>query len=336
MPAQLSRILAACAALLLVLSVAGPAPGQTEADLVRARRLYSQGLTQEAAGDWTGALATFEEVARIKLTPQVRFHVARSKEHLGRLNEALGGYRLAEYEASQGGAKEQEILAEVSKAREALEKRIPKLVIVRGESAAAVKVELDGVVIGDAQLGKEITVDPGPHVVVGILAPGKQFRSNVSVAEGESKQLVLNVPSELLEPSVAPAAPDPKPAPTPAAPAPGPEKRKSPSAAPWVVGGVGVAALIASGVFYALRNDAEKELDAGCLDRQCPDTLRDTQKRGETYAALSGVMLGVGVAGVGASALMLLGRSTASQPAQPAAAIRVAPRRLDLSFGGSF
>jgi hypothetical protein len=334
-----TRILLFGAALLVVCSASFPLLAQPEGDLVRARQLYSQGLTQEAAGDWAGALATFQEVARIKLTPQVRFHVARSKENLGRLNEALGGYRLAEYEASQGGAKEQEILAEVSKAREALEQRIPKLVIVRGKNAGSIKVELDGVVLGDPQVGKEITVDPGPHVVAGIVAPGKRFKSEVSVAEGGSARVVLDVPEAMLEPTA--VEPEPTIMPTPSAPgpdtAPAREKQASSRVAPWIVGGLGVAALVASGVFYALRSDAQKELDAGCLGRTCPDTLRDTQSRGETYAALSGVMLGVGIAGVGASAIMLLGGgSQPESPGSPAAAVGMAPRRVSVSLGGRF
>jgi len=334
-----TRILVFGAALLVTCAVSGPVSAQPEAELVRARQLYSQGLTQEAAGDWAGALATFQDVARIKLTPQVRFHIARSKENLGRLNEALGGYRLAEYEASQGGPKEQEILAEVTKAREALEQRIPKLVIVRGKNAGSIKVELDGVVLGDPQVGKEITVDPGPHVVVGIVAPGNRFKTEVSVAEGKSARVVLDVPEALLEP---PADEQPQPAATSqgapvADAAPAEEKKASSRAAPWIVGGLGVAALAASGVFYALRADAQKELDAGCIGRTCPDTLRDTQSRGETYAALSGVMLGVGIAGVGASTLMLLGRSSQPEaPGTPAAALSVAPRRVSVSLGGRF
>jgi hypothetical protein len=312
-----------------------PASAQSEAELVKARQLYSQGLTQEAASDWAGALATFEDVARIKLTPQVRFHIARSKEHLGRLNEALGGYRLAEYEASQGSEKEQEILADVQKAREDLEKRIPKLTIERGDAAAAIKVELDGVVLGDPQVGKEITIDPGPHVVAGIVGPGRRFKVELSIKEGETQKLVLDVPKELQAAAEPPPPAPAEPSPAPAAPAPDQPVKKSGSAAPWIVGGLGVASLVTSAVFYVRRNDAKKQLDDGCLGSVCPDTLRDTQKRGETDAAISGVALGVGIAALGASTLMFLGRSSESEP-RPSAAISVAPQGVSLSYAGRF
>jgi len=328
--------LAPVTACLLALCLAFPASAQSEADLVKARRLYSQGLTQEAASDWAGALATFEDVARIKLTPQVRFHIARSKEHLGRLNEALGGYRMAEYEASQGSEKEQEILGDVQKAREELEKRIPKLTIERGEAAAAIKVELDGVVLGDPQVGKEITIDPGPHVVAGIVGPGRRFKVELSIKEGETQKLVLDVPKELRAAAEPPPTAPTEPGPAPAEPAPQqPAKKTSGGAAPWIVGGLGVASLAVSAVFYVRRNDAKKELDEGCLGNTCPDTLRDTQKRGETDAAISGVALGVGIAALGASTLMFLGRSSDGEPG-PSAALHIAPRHVSLSYAGRF
>jgi hypothetical protein len=327
---------------LLVLALAASAaPAQSDADLVRARKLYSQGVTQEAASDWAGALATFEEVSRIKLTPQVRFHIARCKERIGRLNEALGGYRMAEYEANGAGDKERELLTEVKKAREELEARIPKLKIVRGKDADALKIELDGVVLGDTQVGQEIALDPGPHVVTGVVAPGKRFKKEVRLAERDRIEVVLDVPEELRS-AEAPAPPvvdsgkppsEPMDAP-PADQAP-PPKTHSASAAPWIVGGLGVASLAASAVFFGMRKNAEQQLSDQCIGRTCPDTLRDTQSRGETYAALSGVTLAVGIAGVGAATLMLLGRSSSPEPSATAS-IQLGHRGLGVHLGGHF
>jgi hypothetical protein len=327
--------------ILLSLLGATPALAQTDAELAKARKLYSQGLTQEAAGDWADALGSFEDVARIKLTPQVRFHVARCKQRLGRLNEALGGYRMAEYEAgneAHGG----ELVNEVKKARTELEARIPKLTIVRGKDAEALKIELDGVVLGETQIGHEISVDPGPHVVTGIVAPGKRFKKEVRLAERDKQQVVLDVPEDLVAPPPAPtAAPEPSSAPTSTEPAPEHEEPPaspqptSHGAGPYIVGGLGLASLAASGVFYALRKNAENELDNQCLGRTCPDTLRDTQSRGETYAALTGVTFAVGLAGVGAATLMLLGSS--SKPGTPAAAsVSLHTQGLGLRLGARF
>lgn len=318
---------------------ADTASAQSDAELVRARKLYAQGLTQEAAGDWAGALATFEDVARIKATPQVRFHLARCKEHLGRFNEALGGYRIAEYEAEQAGAKERTLVEEVKKAREALEARIPKLTIVRGKGAEAIKIELDGVVLGETQLGQPIALDPGPHVLTGILEQGRSFKRTLTIAEGDTVRVVLDVPEELGAPAPPAAAPEPevKPDPEPRGRSPVTDAppTSSPSATPWIVGGLGVASLALSAVFYSLRANAEDELDQKCLGRTCPDTLKGTQQNGETYSALSGVTFGLGIVGVGAGALMLMTRSRPT-PAPAAAGLHVRGRGATVSFGGRF
>lgn len=332
---------------------------QSTAELAKARQLYRQGLTQEAAGDWTGALETFQRVARIKVTPQVRFHIARSKEHLGRLNEALGGYRLAEYEAKQAGDKASGVLDQIQAARRALEKRIPKLVIKRGAGAEAIKIELDGVVVGPSQIGHPVNVDPGPHQLVGELSGGRSFKKTVTVKEGQTQDVVLDVPKALRDKHAAAAskptaAPSPAPAPT-SAPAPsGAETPPEPtqdhaahvssgsSVAPWIIGGVGVASLAASGVFYALRNSAKKKLDDGCLGDKCPVTLQSTQDAGQRYATLTGVALGVGVAGIGVAAVWLLtGKSSSKSDGDTAGRsvnvrVAAAPHSTGVSIGGHF
>jgi hypothetical protein len=90
---------------LLGLSFALPlrAEDVPDARLAEARVWFRDGLSLEAAGDWAGALTRFEQVAKVRFTPQVRFHVARCKEHLGRMTEALGDYRISEYEADRDG-----------------------------------------------------------------------------------------------------------------------------------------------------------------------------------------------------------------------------------------
>lgn len=99
---------------------------------------------------------------------------------------------------------------------------------------------------------------------------------------------------------------------------------------PWIIGGLGVASLAASGVFYILRNSANDDLEAGCIKDVCPDTLEDTQSRGENYSMLTGVTLGIGVVGVVVSAVWLLSGSN------PPPATASAPPRRDLRFDVGF
>ena len=328
------RFLVPATLLLFAVLLGGPtALAQSEEQLSKARQLYSQGVTQEAAGDWAGALSSFQQVARIKMTPQVRFHIARCKEHLGRLNEALGGYRMAEYEAEKSSDDTRELLTEIRKARGELKERIPKLTIVRGRGASAIKIELDGVALGQKQIGTEVNVDPGPHVVSGVLKNGQRFEANVELGERDSETVTLDVPEEL-QAAAGPVREDgdvtgegsgattPKP---------------SKSSAPWVIGGLGLASLGASAVFFVLSENAKKKLDDECLGRTCPDTLEDTQKQGETYATLSGVTLGLGAVGVGVATIMLIGQSDSGAPkAQPGAALSVSVSPRSVRLQGHF
>lgn len=279
-------------------TVAPPVQAQSRKELAKARAAYRQGVSLEAAGDWAGALAKFEQVAKVKTTPQVHFHIARCKENLGRLNEALGDYRMAEYEAKQKKAKE---LGQITKARKALEERIPKLVITLGEGAESAQVELDGVELGEAKLGNEVSVDPGSHHIVATL-PGKgHFDKDVAVKEGETKNVDLVPPADLqAAPEQTPPSGEPPPEET-------PEKKpeKHGSVAPWVIGGIGVASLAASGVFYGLRAGAKSDLEKGCRGNVCPASLKSTGDKGKLYTTLSEVTLGVGAAGVVVAVIML-------------------------------
>lgn len=320
-----------------------PVAAQTKAELDHARQLYGQGLTQEAAGDWTGALSTFQEVARIKQTPQVRFHVARCKEHLGRLNEALGGYRLAEYEAGQAGAGAAELVEEVKTARAALEERIPKLVIERGEGADTIKIELDGVALGQSEIGREVRVDPGPHVITGVLASGERFTKKVYAKERSSEQVILDVPLDLhaTAPSGGGGAPPEATSEAHAAPL-SPAEPSSPSVVPWIVGGVGLASLATAGVFYLRMKQVERQLDDDCIGSVCPETLKNAQDRGELDATVANITGGVGAVALGVAAVWLWSGGSSEPAAREQARSRVTvdvathPHHLGVQVGGRF
>jgi hypothetical protein len=292
-----------------------PARAQSQEELERARQQFRQGLSLEAAGDWAAALAKFTEVGKVKLTPQVRFHAARCNEQLGRLNEALGEYRLAEYEAGQQGLKE---AAEISQARQALETRVPKLVIRRGEGAESARIELDGVELGEAQIGQPVAVDPGPHSVVLKLGGDRQVEQSASVKESETAEVVLTAPA---------VSETPKPGTKPDGDLndTGPAEKTHHSVVPWIVGGVGVAGLAGAGAFFALRESAKSDLDKTCKDGVCPRSLQGKQDDGKLFTTLSFVSLGVGIAGLGAATyLFLSGTGTTKEQAAMSVPVDVA------------
>ncbi len=279
----------AAVAVLLAASVGAAQPAD---ELARARAAYNKALSLEVAGDWSGALARLEDVAKVKLTPQVRFHMARCKEQLGRLTEALGDYRLAEDDAEQAHLAE---LEQITAARVAIEKRVPKLVVELGPGLAGSTVELDGVELGGSRLGQEIPVDPGARQLLLRLPDGREFSQPAVAITAEVTRVTLTVPAGL-----------PKPAST------GPRTKAvvavdvAPSHHPtwvWVALGAGTLGAVTAGAAYYVRSSAQTKLDDGCRGSVCPERLHATQDRGQLASTVLPIALGVGAAGLGAAAV---------------------------------
>ncbi len=140
----------------------------------------------------------------MKATAQVSFNIAECEERMGRLAAAVGDYRVAA-KTAEGDPKAKDVYAKCGDKIAAIEPRVPKLTITRGSGADSATIELDGVELGVSQLGTEIPVDPGPHVVVGKIGDKVYFRQNVTLEEKEAKPIdvvmkVSNTPIAVDEP----------------------------------------------------------------------------------------------------------------------------------------
>lgn len=284
------------AANLGALGAPAPAGAQEAGDasaeaLKRAREQFGQALALQTAGDWAGALALLKEVAVVRSTPQVRFNIALCQEKLGRLVAALGEYELAAADARAENA--DQVAEEVEARREALSQRIPKLTVVRGAGAEAASIALDGVALGDQVIGTPMPTDPGPHTVQAT-APGfKPFYKSLRVAERQSETIEI-----VLEPAPAPqpgagAAADARPV------------GRSPVYG-YVIGGIGIASLGASGVFFGLRAAKISDLDEACPNRECAPTYQSDIDQGKLYTTVANVTLAVGVAAVAGGLVLIL------------------------------
>jgi hypothetical protein len=286
---------------------ADPAPEISAELLKRARENFGQALALQTAGDWAGALALLKEVAAVKSTPQVRFNIALCEEKLGRLVAALGDYELA---AEDARAERAEQVAEEVEARlENLRQRIPKLTVKRGAGAEAAIIAVDGVSVGDQVIGTPMPTDPGPHTVEA-KAPGfKPFRKSVRVAEQQSETIEITLEAE---------------PPPPVAVGPGAAPIEGRSRLPgYVIGGIGVASLGASAVFFGLRAGKISDLDKACPDHRCQQSSQSDIDTGKMYTTVANVTLAVGVAAVAGGLVLVLtsGHSSAS----PSVALAPAP-----------
>jgi hypothetical protein len=141
---------------------AQPVYAQDKTELSKARAQFQRAIELEQAGNYTTALETFRDVGQVRMTPQVRFHIATCEEKLGRLVTALGGYQLAFADADSVG---EDFKSEVERAVTRLEASIPKLVINRGSGAEAAEIQLDGESLGASSVGVPVPLDPGPHAI---------------------------------------------------------------------------------------------------------------------------------------------------------------------------
>jgi hypothetical protein len=290
------------------------------AELASARSLFNEARAAEEAGNWSDALSKLDAVAKVKMTPQVRFHLGLCEEHTTRLVEALNNLERA---ASEGAEQNLPMVVEEATAHAgSVRERLPKLSIVLPERADA-HVEIDGQVLATVLLSRPVPFDPGSHKIVAT-APGLVFSQEFAIAEREEKRIEVVF-------SPAPGSPSPSPFPasqSEVAPSNGAQEKgsvsffRSPTVG-WVAVGVGGAMLVGSSVSIIVRQDALNDIETQCPSHQnCPRHLETSQSTARTFGAL-GLALGIlGGASVVTGVVILV------QPrheAPPAATVGVVP-----------
>lgn len=280
-----------------------PCAAQDAKELSQARAKFQQALELKQAGNWPAALRLLREVGQVRMTPQVRYHIAGCEEKLGKLVAALGGYELALADAE---GMHPDFVAEVQASVEDLKARIPKLLIERGEGAEAATIELDGVSLGNSSIGVEVPVDPGPHTL-SAQAPGRRpFSKTVNVSE----EGTLTVTVTLASLASADEEPDESSSPSSSTPT---EEGPRYGALPYVLGGIGTAGLVTSGVFLALNRSKVSGLGDRCPERDCSalspgdrDAARADYDTARTHEIVMWSTLGVGAAALGTGLVLYL------------------------------
>ena len=291
------------------------ARAQTNEERTAARLVFVEGKQLEGKGNWAEALEKFKKVAMVKMTPQVRFHIALCEENLGKLVSATRGFELAAEEAKLAGSSAAEVEKLAPERAAALRGRLAKLRIEITGKLIDSRVSLDDTVLTAKDLGVELPVDPGAHVIEVRDKEGKStFRKELTFREKGSESVEVPVDDK-----------DPPPAPlgTQEAPPPPPPPSRTPV---YVAGAVGAAAFAASAVFWVLRANALSQAmtEGGCQPDYTgcnPDKtnrINELKNQAGTNGLLGGVFLGVGAAGA-ATAIGFLIASAVRKPPPPAA-----------------
>ena len=222
-----------------------------------AEALFEEGRKALAAGDLDTACARFRASDRIEPEPGTTANLAECEEKRGKVATAWELNRTALGKLPAGDPRAAILKLRIQK----LEARLPRLLLKLAEGADGETTVREGtVLLGSADTyGVALPLDPGVHHLV-VTAPGRAAKTvDVTLAEGATEAVAV---------APGPAA---APAPKPDRP-PGPPSRSeappndSPSPGPWIVGGIGLAALVAGGVTGALVMVNRSTVSADCSD----------------------------------------------------------------------
>lgn len=299
-----------------------------ESRVAHAREVFAEAIRLEETRSFDEALKKFREVAEVKVTPQVLFHIGICQEHLLQWPDALLSYSKASTLAAQSPETiTDEVKGTIDVALQSLEKRTPTLLFKRGKGAKNATISVDNRKVTNP--GEPLRLMPGKYTVRARAKGRDNFRREVILKEGQTSQVEVTL--DLLDDG-SEAEADPK------------EVQESTSVvesrsvAPYVVLGLGGASLAASGIFFLLRNSAEDELNRTCIGTTCPSSAQSTGDRAVMMNTLTNITVGVGVAGASVGLIWLL--ASGGKSSEKSARIQVTPtisqRVVGAGLSGSF
>ncbi|XXX77200.1 hypothetical protein WMF30_00295 [Sorangium sp. So ce134] len=298
-----------------LLSLSVPAAAQ---DIAAAEALFDRGLADMKAGRYETGCKALAESERLDPQPGTLFTLASCEARWGRVATAVTRFkdymalfeRMTRAEQARQGRRPKVAAQEL----DALSRRVPRLALsLPPDAPAGTVVKRDGHVLGDASLGVALPVDPGEHRISIEMPGGVVQEQRITIAEGESKEMVLDIKK--------------------GAPPPTSGAREAPAGrrtALYVAGGVGAAGLALGGIMGALVLGRKGVIDQHCGgaiqagdEKACDATGLDAANSANAMALVSTIGFGVGLAGLGAAAVLLW-----TEPAQAGATTGASPRWL--------
>jgi serine/threonine-protein kinase len=175
--------------------VTGPALAQNAADKATAEALFNQGTKLLDEKNYAEACPKLAESLRLDPGVGVMLYLADCFEQSGKTASAWAQFRDAQDLAGkQGDAKR----ADIARGRaNALEPKLPKLVITVAAEAktAGLEVKRDDAVVGEAQWGAPLPVDPGAHAIAASAPNKKTWVTNVDVPADGGSPVTVAIPA---------------------------------------------------------------------------------------------------------------------------------------------
>jgi hypothetical protein len=278
------------------------------------------GYELKEKGKCAEAIPHFIESIRLDPQPKGFLNLADCEEKLGQLSAALSHFVQARDVAKDPAAVRLKSLAE--QRIRALETKLPKLIVKLGKDAPDdTVVQRDGVELGRVSLNVPLPTDPGKHTVV-VRSRNFEKRYELTLAEGETKEIDVSPPAGATTPSVSTAKVS-----TPSAP-PDPTTQGAADVRSdtgstgrqrtlgWVGVGLGVAGVAAGTVFGLRVMQKNEESDSLCSVPCTADEearYRQAVQDAKTARTLSIVGFSAGVVLGTVGAVLLLTSSTSSR-----------------------
>lgn len=332
----------AAATLALALLSPRPASSQTAEERAAARSLAQQGAEALQNKNYSEAIDLLGRAEAIIHAPPHLLLIGRGQVGLGKLVAARETFLkiIREELAANAPAAFKRAQEDARTELAAIEPRIGSLrIVLTGPGAAdpsKVAVKLDEQGVTSALIGVHRPIDPGKHLVTATAAGRNPVTQEVSLGDGEKKEVSLEVEAPAAGASVPDGGGQTG---GPVGPV-GPEKPQGTSPLKYVgIAGMGLggAGIIVGTVFTVMFVNKSKEADTAfdacpkpcTADRQAEITTLDEAAASRGTGAIVGFTAGAALAGAGV-ALFLVGSKKQDKPAGAMVVPYVAPNGLGL------
>lgn len=305
-------------------------------DPAAAQALFDQAQALMGQQRWSEACPKLEESQRLDPGGGTLLHLAACREHEGKTATAWAVYQDALASAKRDGRKDR---AKIAQGRiDALGPRLRKMrvkVAPTNKRMPNFRVMRDETPIGSVLWGDPFPVDPGTHQISATADGHQRWTTTIDIPE-KGGETTVEIPELDADPTT--KEPDaPRPPPTQTTRMEDRTRGDSQRTVGLALGGVGVAGLIAGGVFGALAFSRTSAADEGCRppDRTvCTAEAIDLGNESRMFGTISTIaFIAGGAFGIGGAALYFTapphGPSTSLVPA-------VGPGALGLSLAGRF
>ncbi len=304
-----------------------PAWALGDSDKEAVRTLSNEAAAEFKQEHFDVSLDKFMRAYELAKVPRLAVWIARTHAKLGQLVAAYEFYREAlslQPNALWKGDLQAQAQVDAKQELELLQARIAKLRIdVEGVGTDSVRLTVNDGPVPSALIGVERMVDPGQQVVVAQWGD-ETVTQRVSLAEGETKQIVMKrrqparVPGAPVEQPTQPPAPVAKLASVPQRPNPTavgrdavPGSRPTPDGqaqrtAGWIsvgVGAAGAALGVLTGIYVAAKHG---DLDSKCPNGDCATRYRSEVETYQTIRSLCTASFVIGALGTASGLTLLL------------------------------